>query len=283
MVRPLFCLLLLCGLFSCQQEKSYTTETGLQYRLFPAKSKDSVARMGQTVKLHYRQQVGDSLIEQTYDRMPLYYTVMPGYGNRYNPLEVFDYGLKKGDSVVTVQLVDSMLRKGIFKTMPAWMKKEDKWYTYFKVYEVFRSDSLLQADKQLETKRVIALQKTMSAERIRAYCNARTIKTAAFEEVFTAIINPGSGPVLDSAANVTALLHVRTLKDTVLTQRDTIRFALQTGYFPAPVDKALKGFRQGSKIWVLVPAVVLLGAEPGSPQLKADDDLLFEVEVLQKN
>lgn len=134
---------IVCLLASCQTETWYRTPSGLDYRLIASGTKDSIARMGQTAKIQVIQKVGDSIMETTVDKMPLYFMVMPGM-HHYNPLEVFDYGLRKGDSVITMQVVDSMLHKKFLDSLPRWMKKDDQWITTFKVLDVFANDSLLQ-------------------------------------------------------------------------------------------------------------------------------------------
>src|ERR1700712_2298264 len=126
---------------NCNRQTFYRTETGLLYRIVNPPGKDSIARMGNTVKLHYIQKAGDTIIENNYDKMPLYWLVMPGFGNKYNPLEAFDYGLREGDSVVVIQSVDSMLKKHIFDSLPKYLKRSDEWTTYMKVERVFRNDS----------------------------------------------------------------------------------------------------------------------------------------------
>src|SRR5688572_17775777 len=169
----LFCLLVLLACMQifqgCYQDKFYRTETGLLYKVIESKNKDSVAGLGVTAKIHYTQKAGDSVLESTYKLMPLYHMVVPGYGNRYNPLEVFDYGLKEGDSVVTIQRVDSMMRKKIFTKLPAFLKPTDLWYTYFKVVKLFRNDSLLHADKMQELERVAEVQAAEGKGRIENY------------------------------------------------------------------------------------------------------------------
>ncbi len=125
LMKPSNCLIafVACIFFAgCLQDKYYRTPTGLLYKIVDSTG-DSLARMGSTAKVNYIQKAGDTIIESTYEKMPLYYNVMPGFGNRYNPLEVFDYGVRAGDSVIVVQRVDSMLKKHIFEKLPPFLKR----------------------------------------------------------------------------------------------------------------------------------------------------------------
>jgi hypothetical protein len=49
--------------------------------------------------------------------------------------------LRKGDSVVTTQLVDTLFKKGMQQQIP-FAKKGDQIKTYIKILEVFQVDSI---------------------------------------------------------------------------------------------------------------------------------------------
>lgn len=274
-------LFLVLLVYNTASNTYYQTETGLRYRLIAGNSKEPVAKMGTTAKVHYIQKVGDSIIDQTYELMPLYYTVMPGYGNRYNPLEVFDYGLRKGDSVVTVQLVDSMLKKQILKRLPSWMKPTDEWITRFKVVEVFGNDSLLQADRMKEQERVKRLQQELGMQRIAAYLQGHQIKAERQKDAWMQWIWSGTGRAADTGTYIKALLHIQTLKDTVIARQDTVAFTTGRAFWPYPVEELTHALRAGSTLRMYLPAVHITGPQSSTSKIKANDDLLIEMQVLE--
>lgn len=278
-----FILVLLSGLllYSSFSETYHRTDTGLRYKLINSNRKEPVARMGYTAKIHYCQKVGNRIIDQTYDMMPLYYTVMPGLGNRYNPLEVFDYGLKKGDSVVTIQLVDSMIKKKILKTLPAWMKPADQWITCFKVENVFMNDSLLQADKMMERNRVKLLQQTLGMARILAYLRKYRITAVLQKDAYLQWIRHGYGLQADTGTVIKAVLNIRTLKDTLVARQDTVSFFTGRSYWPYPIEQLTYTLKAGSLMRLYLPAVLVTGVEPSSAKIKANDDLIVDLEVLE--
>jgi hypothetical protein len=245
------------------------------------KSQDTLAKMGTTAKIHYIQKVGDRVIDQTYELMPLYYTVMPGFGNRYNPLEVFDYGLRKGDSVETIQLVDSMLKKHILKGLPSWMKPTDEWVTRFKVVEVFGNDSLLQADRMKEGERVKQLQQQLGMQRIAAYLQQHQIKAAQLKDAWLHWVQYGTGSAADTGTYIKALLNIRTLKDTVIARQDTVAFTTGRAFWPYPVEELTHELRAGSTLRMYLPAVHITGPVSSSPKIKVNDDLMMELKVLE--
>ena len=276
MLKIIFSFLLICFFSACGEPPVKRTQSGLLFRVFPSGYSDPFARMGQTVKLHYTQKVGDRVIETTRDKMPLYYLVMPGFTNHYNPLEVLDYGLKKGDSVITIQRIDSMLHKKIFASLPPWMDSTDEWITHIKVVEVFTYDSLLQADKELERKRVMRIQQEKSKNRINDYLNKNNIWAEAdtsgvFVEKFgveNSVLLPGTKPFQ-------AIMEVRTIKDSLVSPMDTITMTLQQPVFPPPVQKYMPLLEHQQSIRIYLPAVLITGPEPSQPKIKADDDLVF--------
>ncbi|HJU46279.1 MAG TPA: FKBP-type peptidyl-prolyl cis-trans isomerase [Chitinophagaceae bacterium] len=281
-VLPLLC-------FSCINDKYYRTKTGLLYKVIPGpvKGDSSFARMGCTVKVNYIQKVGDTVIESTYERMPLYYMVLPGM-SAYNPLEVFDYGINEGDSVVTVQRIDSMIKKNIFKKAAPWMKNDDEWITTMKVEKIFRgNDSLLQVDKQNETKRVTALQTALGKERIAGYLKKNDLKASASEELYIEIVQQGSGMKADTGKWVSADFVVKTLKgkmvnstlDTSFHMTGPKGFVMGAHFFPPMIEERLKQFNQGSIVRFYIPGVLLFGVEPQSKETKIDDDMIFEVQL----
>jgi hypothetical protein len=176
--------IIILTLFSCNRDRYYRTKTGLLYQIQHTDTTQALATMGTTVKVNYTQQVKDSIISTTQDRMPLYYMVMPHMSN-YNPLEVFDYGMHQGDSIIVKQRVDSMLAKKIFQKKPEWMADDDEWVTHLKVEKVFQNDSLLQVDKQMESEFVVAIQTELGMARIKRHLNKNSIDVKAHEKMYS--------------------------------------------------------------------------------------------------
>lgn len=282
----LTCLFAVC---SCT-ERYHKTDTGLLYRIIRQNDRDSVAGMGTTAKIHYIQKAGDTVIESTYDRMPLYYMVLPGYGNRYNPLEVFDFGLKEGDSVVTIQRIDSMMNKKIFTTLPPYLKPTDKWYTYFKVEKVFRNDSLLQADRLREEERVVSLQRELGPKRIEQYLRSHGISAPeADSSVYVELISDGDGPPVGDSGVASIRYHFRSLSgrmfdsniDTGFDRPDTLTMKIGAGYMMPGVDAGLKRLKQGSHAKLYIPTMQAFGGKPFGRGLRPFEDVVMEVWVLR--
>lgn len=272
---------------ACKQEKRYRTDTGLMYLHYPSDSNDSIARMGTTVKLRIVQKVRDSVIDNNYDKMPLYWMVMPGYGNRYNPLEVFDYGMKEGDSIVTMQLVDSMQRKGIFDSIPSWMKKDDLWYSYIKVEKVFRSDSALQADRTAEANIVTEKQTALGKTRIEQYLKQHQINaTPGIHASFKEMLQEGNGGTIEKGDSAKIDFRVKSLRGKLLnassdSSYNPVTVVMGTDFFPEVIQSQLTGIARGSIVRIYVPGVLIFGIQPNSKDIKLGDDIIFELGIDQ--
>ena len=271
----------LVAVFSCKPDRYYRTETGLLYKIYPGPGKESVISIGQTAKVNYIQRVGDSIIETTYGKMPLYYMIMPG-SSPYNPLEAFDYGLKKGDSVRTIQRVDSMLKKRIFQKMPPWMHKDDEWVTTLKVVDVFTSDSLLQLDKQKEAGRVFTSQLCESRKRIEAWLKNNKISyTSTPDTVFVQNLADGGEKIADSGAALKLTVALESLKGKTIRKRDTLALTTGTHFLPPAIEHALTYTGKGGRMKIYMPAVMLVGVQPQNKDVKVDDDLVVDISILQ--
>jgi len=115
--------------------------------------------------------------------LPQFWGVSQQDVGTYSPFELFTM-LRKGDSVVTTQLVDTLFKKGMQQQIP-FAKKGDQIKTYIKVLEVFRVDSIARKDYQAEmekdkprmekeTKEAEAKQKEKEEKEMQAYFSAKS-------------------------------------------------------------------------------------------------------------
>ncbi len=284
--------LFLLFLSGCIREEYYRTPSGLLYRVITKNNKDSLARLGNIVKLHFIQQAGDTIVDNNYDKMPLYWTVMPEYGRAYNPLEAFNYGLREGDSIVFIQYVDSMLKKHIFDSLPKYLKRSDKWFTYMKVEKVFRSDSLMQLDKAMEEKKVDSMQKIAGELRVKKYLQQNNINDAIKSPtgVYVQIIQQGTGAQADSGKRVglkykftdlTSGKMFDTNTDTAFHHKDTLSFVVGSRFMIKAIDGNMHYLKEGAHVRMFIPTMSAFGGYPPRGSLKPYDDLLFEAWLLK--
>lgn len=269
---------------SCKQSQRFKSKSGLVYTLY-SDGKDSVARLGMIAKIHYMQKAGDSLIDNTYETLPLYYQVMPAVENQYNPLEVFDYGMRKGDSVITVQIVDSMVKKGILDSIPYWMSPGEEWITHLKVVDVYAEETAQQADRILEINKAIGRQKTKGMQRIKSYLDQHNITSIEQKDsLYVQVLTLGKGTELQDRDPMHLKYRLATLKGFVLVDtRDTGNMEPQevivgSGFLPKVLEDQIKLYPAGSHIKVFVPQAVLFGIEAPARETRLDDDWMVELQ-----
>jgi FKBP-type peptidyl-prolyl cis-trans isomerase FkpA len=141
---------------ACNSVDFKKTKSGLVYKLFPGNGKDSLIRAGQIVKFNYKIKFNDSLMDRfnSYDKVPGYVKVQPQAPPGYDFIELLTM-MKKGDSVVTVQMADSILKshQQLMQLLPPGAKKGDRLTMYIKIENVFSVDSIAMIDLKKENER----------------------------------------------------------------------------------------------------------------------------------
>ncbi|MEI9945413.1 MAG: FKBP-type peptidyl-prolyl cis-trans isomerase [Chitinophagaceae bacterium] len=297
---------------SCNNISYERTKSGMLYKIIPSNSKDSIAKPGNWAKLYYIQKLNDSVLQNSYGKMPAYVNVaVDGGNNQYNPTEIFSL-LKKGDSAVTIMLVDSMLRKGMMQELPPFMKKGDRMITSFKIVEVFRTDSAYQADVAMETERdaprakkeqeeqAAKMEKQMKEERAKVlaedeksgeaekqrkvvmdYLAAKKINAQKTGSGTYVLINQqGSGQQVTTGKYVEVKYSGRLLATDSVFQANVYSFQIDLGSAIDGWHEGLKLFKEGGKGTLFIPGFLAYGRSPG-PGNTPNEALIFDIEVLK--
>src|SRR5215212_9117191 len=85
------------------------TKSGLVYKIFPGNSKDSVAKMKDVVKFSVVYKINDSLLYDSHGKVPQFLPLTEDMAGSYSPFEILTM-MKKGDSAVAIQMVDTLLK-----------------------------------------------------------------------------------------------------------------------------------------------------------------------------
>src|SRR5687767_9900346 len=90
----------------CKKTSYRKTTGGMPYQVFPGKDTLKVTP-GSVVKINLTQKINDSVYFTTQGKMPIYFPVLPAT-QTYDLSEVWLH-LKKGDSVITTQMMDTFI------------------------------------------------------------------------------------------------------------------------------------------------------------------------------
>lgn len=299
----------------CKDGNYKTTASGLKYKIIEGGSKDST-KDGDVLKMQVTQKISgnkDTVLTNTYGKMPAFVKIQtppPGQPS-YGPDEVFKY-LKKGDSLITVMYVDSLIKKGLAQEaqLPAFLKKGDKITFTFKVIEVFKNDSLAQADYQKEMERdapraqkeqeemMKKMQKEQEAAQQKEIDSLKKAGAVAKQEqeitgflqskgitanktakgTFVKIDNPGTGaPVVDGKFVTVKYTGKKVLADSTFESNSFTMPIGKGGSIPGFED-GLKQFKEGGKGTIYIPGYLAYGKN-NPPIFKPYEALSFDVEI----
>src|SRR6188474_638450 len=115
---------------ACNKTNYRKTKSGLLYKLYAADNKEPLIKTGQFVKFNVKGELNDSVLFTSYGKLPSYAQVSTSEQAPYNLLEILPL-MKKGDSAVTVQLIDTLLKQGM--QLPPNAKKGDRIVTTFRI------------------------------------------------------------------------------------------------------------------------------------------------------
>jgi FKBP-type peptidyl-prolyl cis-trans isomerase FkpA len=296
---------------ACNKISYRKTKSGLVYKIFPSGSNDSLLKDGQIVKFNYSMKFNDSLLYTSYGKLPAYQRVQPMEKPPYNLLEILTL-MKKGDSAVTVQMVDTLMKRG--EQLPPNAKKGDRITTTVRIINVFPSDSIAMKDynieaekdrprqmkeqeeqmakmqkerKEQQAKEEIELQKSgeiaKELQAMETYLAGKKInaqKTGKGTYVY--IQQQGTGPIADSGKYVNVKYTGKHLDTDSTFQSNSYAFQLGVGGVIQGWDEGLKLFKQGGKGTLYVPGFLSYGKNPptGSP-FKPFEPLKFDIELLE--
>ncbi|TXH21116.1 MAG: FKBP-type peptidyl-prolyl cis-trans isomerase [Chitinophagaceae bacterium] len=297
-------------LVACGNADFKTTSSGLKYKIIEGKDrgKDSV-KEGQWLKMNVKQELSghkDSLLGDTYGKMPAFVKIQaPAPGQPvYGPDEVFKL-LRKGDSLVTVLLIDSIISKGLAQeaTLPPFMKKGDKITITFKVDEVYANDSLAQADmaaaqkieekrqkeeleqksKEEEAKLEKSGEKAKQIQEVKDYLAKKTITaTQAPAGEFVKFDNPGTGAQVTDGKYVTVKYTGKKLLNDSTFESNQFDYQVGVQSFIKGFEDGLRQFKQGGKGSIYIPGYLAYGASEFKPPfLKNHEPLIFDVEIIK--
>jgi FKBP-type peptidyl-prolyl cis-trans isomerase len=284
------CIVLSLFLLAACEAGYKQMESGLQYKVVESGS-GAVAAAGSTVKLHYEQVLHDTVVGSTFGKLPYYKALIPGTIFPYDPFEVLTKGVRAGDSIVVIQRMDSLLKKGKLDKLPPHLKPEDVMIIRIRIlkvfpFEIMRAgyvDSLVNADKETERRTMDSVQSVLGPKRVEEYLRKKNIVASINTTgTYVEVIGAGEGPQADSGRKVSLKYTVSSLQGKVLdTNMDTsfqknglLSFVMGTGYMLPSVEYAIGTIKKGGHIKVYIPAMV---ASREMRRTDAYDDIIFEV------
>ncbi|HEX7904988.1 MAG TPA: FKBP-type peptidyl-prolyl cis-trans isomerase [Chitinophagaceae bacterium] len=307
----LFFIAALLFIASCNKVEYSKTKSGLLYKIYPGGGKDSLIKPGTVAKFNVIVKMNDSVMYTSYGKAPAFLQIRALEGPLpYNLLEILPL-MRKGDSAITVELVDTLLKRGDQQLSPT-AKKGDRRTTIVKIIDVFANDSLAMADYNIEmekdrprmmkeqeeqmakmakereaaqVKEDVELEKSgeiaKELKEVEAYLTKKNIAAKKIGKgTYVFVQQEGTGAKAEAGKYVSVKYSGRILRTDSVFEAGTIPpFQLGKGGVIRGWEEGLQSFKQGGKGTLFIPGFLAYGKNPG-PGSQPFEALIFDVEML---
>ncbi len=263
------------------------TKSGLVYKIFSGGSKDSAAKLNNVMKFNVLYKINDSVLYDSHGKMPQFFGVSAQDSGSYSPFELFTM-LRKGDSLVVTQSVDTLFKKGMQQQL-SFAKKGDQIKTYIKILEIFRADSIARKDyeaemakdrprQEKEAKEAQGKQKEKEEKEMQAYFSANKLTPVrAPQGTYVLIKEKGNGEPAAIGKFVTVKYAGKGLVNNQQFDAGVYVFQVGPGNAIQGWHDGIPLLNKGGKGILFVPGSLAYGQDgPAGPFAT----LVFDVEIL---
>jgi FKBP-type peptidyl-prolyl cis-trans isomerase len=294
---------------SCENINYRKTKSGLLYKIFPGKGKDSLVKVGQMAKFNFVYKFNDSVIYDSHGKMPGYAKVEEMLQGTYDLREIIPL-MKEGDSAVTVQMADTLMKFGA--QLPPDTKKGDRFITTMRIVKVFPSDSIGLADVRIEEEKdmprrmkeqeermakMMKEQEEMQKKKMEEWKKSGQVakELKAMEDylaskkitarktgegTYVNIVQQGTGPAAALNKYVTVKYTGRSLEKDSVFQSNTYSLTIGKDAVIQGWTDGLQLFNKGGKGTLYIPGFLAYGEGEG-PAGKPFAPLIFDIEILE--
>ena len=261
------------------------TKSGLEYKIFPGE-KGASLKQGDVVKFDIRITYKDSLLGETYGAVPGY-IIVDSIGRPHDFSEILKL-MKVGDSAVTIQLYDTLIKANP-QGGPTFMKKGDKLKTSLRILGVFTKQDSAMADYQAEMEKF----KEKQIAEVQAYINKKNIKAEKLKNVFVEVIDKGTGTPADSGKVVSVKYtgynfagkffdsNIDSTKQIQSHPMDLFTFVAKEQGSVLGMLEGITLFNKGGKGRLYIPSYAGYGQQGSPPGILPNEHLIFDIEVVE--
>lgn len=276
---------------ACNSTEFKKTPEGFPYKVFSSGKGDLIVG-GNVVRYHITQKLEDSLLETTWGNPPMFIPIPKE--NIEHPLAKLLLEARNGDSIQVIQPIDSLISKEPRLAQdPLFSSNKGKnLVTIVRVMEVFKDvesaqteyekESIVNFNKQPE----ISEQKKKDEAVIEAYLKQNNVSTQRTPwGAYLNVITPGSGPKPKTGQYAMVRYTGKNLQGKEFDSNDKPGAQLLPvqigagGVIPGFSD-AVKQLSEGGKAIVYIPSVLGYGSQGSPPNIAANENLIFEIEVV---
>ncbi|GAA4331385.1 FKBP-type peptidyl-prolyl cis-trans isomerase [Flaviaesturariibacter amylovorans] len=275
----------------CNNVDFKKTRGGMPYKLYTKGG--TKVKPGEVMKIHFTQKVNDSTLHSTYTTGPIYFDYT-GQTTPYDLTEVFPL-LHKNDSVVAVQVIDSLIKRVAGGQLPPGFKKGDKITTNFKVINIFpnrdaaRADETAEREKRFQSDTKVQAQLQQDIQALTALLQQQGIQAQKTPSgVFVQVLAPGAGPAVKKGDFVSIRYRGTTvdgkefdsnMDTTGGAPKPPLQFPVGEGQMIKGFDEAVQLLKKGDRARIWIPSPLAYGANSPSPAIAPNSNLIFELFV----
>jgi FKBP-type peptidyl-prolyl cis-trans isomerase FkpA len=283
-------------IMSCNNKKETiagyeTSGSGFQYKIMKSATPGDSVKTNNIVKVHLRQFVDDSLMNDTRDQLPVYVAIDSTLRN-YDFSEIIPM-MRVNDSAICIFPTKDIIKRASGDVHPPEFLEHGKEIkVYFKIISIFTSADAARADYTNET----ILRDSSDAKKARmGFHQAEMqfdslIKTLpkdikkADSGVYVQLLVPGKDVSINKGDSVAIaykgmLANGKVFETTTRSQPYIIRAA--EGFTVTGFDIGIASLGFGDKARIYIPAKHAYGANKAGPDVPAFSNLVFEVEVFR--
>ena len=261
------------------------TKTGMEYKIIESGKAGESLKNGDIVKFDIRITYKDSLLGETYGSVPGY-TLVDSIGRPHDFTELLKF-MKVGDSLITIQLYDTLLALNP-QGGPSFMKKGDKLKTTLKILGVYHTQDSAMADYQGEMTR----SRVKQMAEVESYITKNNIKAEKLKSVFVEVKEKGTGPAADSGKIVSVKYtgynfagkffdsNTDSTKQIQKHPMDPFTFVSKQQGAITGMLEGIALFNKGGKGRLFVPSYAGYGQQGNPPGILPNEHLIFDIEVV---
>ena len=270
-------------LSSCKEVDFKKTPGGMPYKLYKGKGGKKINSTN-FIKINVTRTIEDSVLFTTKDKLPTYLFINPN-SFPYDISELWT-SLEKGDSIYTVQMIDTFMLRNP-GSIPPIFKKGERILTYIKILDVFETDSARMIDEEMEKKQWAVWE----AATMTRYIQEKKIKAEKTPGgAYVEIINPGEGNLIDSGQYVSVKYTGVSFSgvtfdsnvDSSFGHTELLSFVVGSvgpGSMIRGFDEGMRFLRKGAVAKIYIPSMLAYGPSPSSDKIKPYEHIMFEISV----
>lgn len=268
-------------LFFASCNKFEKTKSGMPYKIIKGNAKEKL-KQGQMIAIHVEYKLKDSVLNNTFGHIPIYFAIDTARFGKYNFAELITK-CGVGDKVEFRLSIDTLKKMGQLEYNKDF-KRGDFINGKVEFLKVFASENEMKDDY---TKQVEA-EKQREIKEVKDYAAKKNYKTESTPGGVVVVIDaPGEGARLDSG-KLAKIFYKGTLLSNGKEFDSNIKNGVKGEPLPVVVgtggvipgwDEGLKLFAKGGKGKLIIPAMMAYGMQGAGGAIPPYANLVFEIEV----